>query len=140
MYTKLEGILDKGKMLPITEGINPKFSVDLKLEKDDRNSFTLVAVVTNCGASSAVNVDVIINGVKVGGTAVMPRSGRLEIMLGDVIYSPDTGYHFGAGLGFDPNYRYDKKLQIIVTDRNGDGCTFISDIHWMILDATGNGI
>ena len=136
MYTKLDGILDRGKMLPITEGINPKFDVDLRIEKDAVGRFTLVAVVTNCGASSTVNVDVIINGAKVGGTDVMPRSGRLEIMLGYVICSPDIGYHLGAGLGFDPNYRYDKKLQIIVADRNGDGCAFISDIHWLIMDAT----
>lgn len=49
MYTKLEGILDKGKTLPITEGINPKFSVDLKIKPKARHLFSLVAVVTNCG-------------------------------------------------------------------------------------------
>lgn len=140
MYTKLDGILDNRKMLPITEGTNPKFSVDLKLEKDARNSFTLVAVVKNCGYTSAVNVDVIVNGARVDGTDMMQGGGRLEIMLGDVICSLDKGYHLAYGLGFDPNYRYDKKLQIIVADRNGDGCSFISDIHWMIMDATGNGI
>ena len=140
MYTKLDGILDRGKMLPITEGITPKFSVDLKIEQMVRGRLTLIAVVTNCGASSAVNVDVIVNGVRVGGTAVMQRSGRLEITLGDVICSLDAGYHLAGGLEFYPNYRYDKKLQIVVADCNGDGCSFISDIQWLIMDATGNGI
>ncbi len=140
MYTKLDGILYRGKMLPIIEGINPTFSVDLKIEKDARNSFTLVAVVKNCGYTSAVNVDVIVNGARVDGTAMMQGGCRLEIMLGYVICSPDIGYHLVARSPFDPNYRYDKKLQITVTDSNGDGCSFISDIHWMIMDAAGNGI
>ena len=140
MYTKLDGILYRGKMLPIIEGINPTFSVDLKIEKDARNQFTLVAVVKNCGYTSIANVDVIVNGARVDRTAMMLGGGRLEIMLGYVIYSPDIGYHFVARLPFDQNYRYDKKLQITVADSNGDGCLFISDIHWMIMDATGNGI
>lgn len=140
MYTKLAGILDRGRKTPITEGTNPKFSVDLKIKQKTRSLFTLVAVVTNCGASSAVNVDVIVNGVKVGGTAVMQSGSSIEIKLGDVICTLASGYRLAAGLTFDPNYSYDKELQIIVADCNGDGCSFIPDIQGMMADATRNGI
>lgn len=140
MYTKLDGILDRGRKTPITEGTNPKFSVDLKIKPKSRHLFTLVAVVTNCGGMSAVNVDVCLNGVRVGGTAILPSSGSFEIGLGDVICTLDRGYHLAYGLKFDPNYSYDKELKIIVADCHGDGCVFIPDIHELMVDATRNGI
>lgn len=140
MYTKLDGILDRGKRMPVLEGANPKFSIDLEIRQKTRSLFTLVAVVTNCGASSAVNVDVTVNEVMVGGTAVMQSGSRLEIKLGDVICTLASGYRLAAGLTFDPNYSYDKQLQIIVADCNGDGCSVIPDIQGLMADATRNGI